>query len=142
MREKLYHINYDLCMFYFLCVKLFSWQRDNSIITTTTVTIGANGAPVAAETEVKTVKTLNKSFSEPALDKHMPAPSRDAGRFLLPSPSIPKSDILTQLPFCLSFIYEYISLSLYVLVWSLHLDFLNQRLFENCSSIHCEKLHS
>ncbi|XP_022305796.1 rac GTPase-activating protein 1-like isoform X2 [Crassostrea virginica] len=53
-------------------------DRDNSIITTTTVTIGANGAPVAAETEVKTVKTLNKSFSEPALDKHMPAPSRDA----------------------------------------------------------------
>lgn len=82
-------------MFYFLRVKLFYWQGDNSIITTTTVTIGANGAPVAAETEVKTVKTLNKSFSEPALDKHMPAPSRDAGRFPLPSSPIPKSDILT-----------------------------------------------
>lgn len=53
-------------------------ERDNSIITTTTVTIGVDGAPVAAETEVKTVKTLNKSFSEPALDKHMPAPCRDA----------------------------------------------------------------
>jgi hypothetical protein len=53
--------------------------KDNSIITTTTVTIGADGAPVAAETEIKTVKTLNKSFSEPALDKHVAAPDRDAG---------------------------------------------------------------
>lgn len=43
------------------------------------MTIGADGAPVAAETEVKTVKTLNKSFSEPALDKHVAAPDRDAG---------------------------------------------------------------
>ena len=60
-------------------VSTFFKDQDNSIITTTTVTIAADGKPISAETEVKAVKKLNKSFSEPALDKHMAEPERDAG---------------------------------------------------------------
>lgn len=42
---------------------------DNSIVTTTTtITVDSQGKPVSAMTEV-TVPKLNKSFSEPALDK-------------------------------------------------------------------------
>ena len=44
------------------------------MVTTTTITVTADGRPVEASTEVQVPsgrKTLNKSFSEPALDKHM-----------------------------------------------------------------------
>ncbi|KAK3108558.1 hypothetical protein FSP39_010635 [Pinctada imbricata] len=53
-------------------------DHDNSIVTTTTVTIGVDGKPISAEAEVRTVKKLNKSFSEPALDKCKDEPERDA----------------------------------------------------------------
>ncbi|XP_025095541.1 rac GTPase-activating protein 1-like isoform X2 [Pomacea canaliculata] len=43
---------------------------DNSIVTTTTITVDNKGKPISATTEV-TVPKLNKSFSEPALDKHL-----------------------------------------------------------------------
>ncbi|KAK7111103.1 rac GTPase-activating protein 1-like isoform X2 [Littorina saxatilis] len=44
---------------------------DNSIITTTTITVDHLGKPVTACTEVTVPKQkLNKSFSEPALDKY------------------------------------------------------------------------
>ena len=43
---------------------------DNSIVTaTTTITVDGQGKPVSATTEV-TVPKLNKSFSEPNLDKY------------------------------------------------------------------------
>ncbi|XP_041365874.1 rac GTPase-activating protein 1-like [Gigantopelta aegis] len=44
-------------------------DHDNSIITTTTITVNEHGNPVSATTEVSVPK-LNRSFSEPALDKH------------------------------------------------------------------------
>ena len=64
---------------------VFSHQELNgSIVTTTTVTLNANGKPIAAEAEVTTTtKKLNKSFSEPALDKHNELPIRDAGKIIL-----------------------------------------------------------
>lgn len=48
-------------------------------MTTTTITVTADGRPIEAMTEVSipntgrtsTGRTLNKSFSEPALDKHL-----------------------------------------------------------------------
>ncbi|XP_060086186.1 rac GTPase-activating protein 1-like [Ylistrum balloti] len=54
-------------------------EQNNSIVTTTTVTLNADGKLVGAVAEViPQTKTLNKSFSEPALDKHLDSPNRDA----------------------------------------------------------------
>jgi hypothetical protein len=44
------------------------------VVTTTTITVTADGRPIEATTEVSVPsagRKLNKSFSEPALDKHM-----------------------------------------------------------------------
>ncbi|XP_050419194.1 rac GTPase-activating protein 1 isoform X2 [Patella vulgata] len=50
---------------------------NGSIVTTTTIAVDQHGQPMYAETEVRVPK-LNKSFSEPALDKHLlNKPSRD-----------------------------------------------------------------
>ncbi|KAK3591137.1 hypothetical protein CHS0354_040201 [Potamilus streckersoni] len=55
---------------------------ENSVVTTTTITVAADGRPLAATTEVTIpgggTKTLNKSFSEPCLDKHMMAADMDS----------------------------------------------------------------
>jgi hypothetical protein len=65
-------------------------QKDNhdSIIATTTVTTEADGAPVAAEAENKTVKTLNKSHSEAAVDKPVAAPNCNAGTLIFPDAAL------------------------------------------------------
>ncbi|KAL4222076.1 Rac GTPase-activating protein 1 [Mactra antiquata] len=48
---------------------------ENEVVTTTTITVTADGRPIEATTEVSVPtsgrKALNKSFSEPNLDKHM-----------------------------------------------------------------------
>ncbi|XP_048245116.1 rac GTPase-activating protein 1-like isoform X2 [Haliotis rufescens] len=51
-------------------------DHNNSIVTTTTITVNGSGKPVSASTEVNVPK-LNKSFSEPALDKHLQTPVND-----------------------------------------------------------------
>ncbi|KAJ8313651.1 hypothetical protein KUTeg_008212, partial [Tegillarca granosa] len=43
---------------------------NNSITTKTTVTLNSDGKPLTHTTEVTSNRKLNKSFSEPALDKH------------------------------------------------------------------------
>lgn len=71
----------------FLCSVMCKLPRcheqdlDNSIVTTTTITVDNKGKPVTAMTEV-TVPKLNKSFSEPALDKYgNPAGGRSLSSF-------------------------------------------------------------
>ncbi|XP_045168034.2 rac GTPase-activating protein 1-like isoform X2 [Mercenaria mercenaria] len=48
--------------------------EESEVVTTTTITVTADGRPIEATTEVSVPsagRKLNKSFSEPALDKHM-----------------------------------------------------------------------
>lgn len=62
----------------YLLKDTFVFVQDNSIITTTTITVAANGCPVAATTEVSVPK-MNKSFSEPALEKYTNGYNRNGG---------------------------------------------------------------
>lgn len=57
------------------------FQKESSLITTTTVTLDAVGKPIAATTNVTSgpQRKLNKSFSEPALDKYGSPATRMAG---------------------------------------------------------------
>ncbi|WAQ95134.1 RGAP1-like protein [Mya arenaria] len=56
------------------------YNLENEVVTTTTITVTADGRPIEATTEVSVpstgrksggARTLNKSFSEPCLDKHL-----------------------------------------------------------------------
>ena len=56
-----------------ICFTHLTCFQENSVVTTTTITVTADGRPIEASTEVQVPagkKSLNKSFSEPALDRH------------------------------------------------------------------------